>query len=230
MLDTANPAAPPHSKGMDAYSDISEPNSEPAPENMKKLNIYYTKSRCNARLHAGSSSTPAIYYGQTSFSLHSPQLMLRKGDSKTSPMIGFAKCKTTSRHMMIGTGDFQKDPEESLKYEELRREKNTLHRSDYFFGTALGSREGRRAEYQWVKDKNKHYKTAYECRDESGRVIARLFSGGMFNWRKGGVVELAEGLDAEFEQLLLMSTLAIWTMEAFNYQSLSNAAGDEKKG
>ncbi|RYP32010.1 hypothetical protein DL767_005455 [Monosporascus sp. MG133] len=204
---------------------------EPAKSGLKKYHLYYTTSRLDARLHLGSSTSPATYYFETHMSLTSPQLLLRRGDSKSAPMVNFGQLRTTSRHMLLGRGDYhalvQAGKQHQITWEELRRDKNTLRRSDYRFSTAEGGGGGggsgtgrRRAEYRWRKDRGKALKTVYDCLDEDGRVVARLLSGGAFNWKKGGEIDVLEGVDEGLEGYLIMSALAIWVMEAFQYQSL----------
>ncbi|RYP46501.1 hypothetical protein DL768_007297 [Monosporascus sp. mg162] len=202
---------------------------EPAKSGLKKYHLYYTTSRLDARLHLGSSASPATYYFETHMSLASPQLLLRRGDSKSAPMVNFARLRPTSRHMLLGRGDYhalvQAGKQHQIAWEELRRDKNILRRSDYRFSTDEGGGGGsetgrRRAEYRWCKNKEKALKTVYDCVDEDGRVVARLLSGGVFNWKKGGEIDVLEGVDEGLEGYLIMSALAIWVMEAFEYQSL----------
>lgn len=178
---------------------------------MKTYTIYYTTSRTNAKLHLGSFPKPCVYYMESNFTTSKPQLQLRSGDSKSAPMVAFAKIHLTSRHILLGSGDYQKDSEDALAWEEMRREKFRLVRSDYEFDTSLGS--GVRRTYGWRVENYRH-KTIYKCVDDAGQIVATLLSGGMYNWRKGGEIEIAEGLEAELEALLIVSALAIWTAEA----------------
>lgn len=57
-------------------------------------------------------------------------------------------------------------------------------------------------------------KTVYRCVDEGGRVVAGLLSGGMLNWKKGGEIEVADGVERKLEELLIVSVLAIFVAEA----------------
>ena len=127
-------------------------------------------------------------------------------------MVAFAKLHATSRHVLLGSGDYQKDPEERLVWEEMRREKFRLQRSDYEFDTSVGP--GPRRKYGWRRDKEHLTKTAYRCVDDAGQVVASMLSGGMFNWKKAGEIEIAEGLEKGFEELLIVSALAIFVAEA----------------
>jgi len=186
---------------------------------MKNYILCYTFSRTNAKLHLGSTSGPCVYYMESAtMAITNPQIMLRAGDSKTSPMVAFARLQTTSRHVLIGSGDHQRDPAERLVWEELHREKNFLRCSDYVFGTPVGS--GHRRTYRWRKDKNKFAKNVYKCVDDEGEVVANMLSGGMFNWKKGGEIGIAEGLERGLEELLIVSALAIWTVEALLGQAV----------
>ncbi len=178
---------------------------------MKTYNMYYTTSRTNVRLHLGSSSSPCVYYGEGSLLTVKPQIRLRSGDSKSAPMVAVAKIHLTSRHILLGTGDYQKDSEDSFVWEEMRREKTRLQRSDYEFDTSVGL--GPRRTYSWRVDHHMT-KTAYRCVDDAGQVVANMRSGGMCDWRKGGELDVAEGLEKEFEELLVVSALAIWMAEA----------------
>ncbi|RYP80647.1 hypothetical protein DL770_006137 [Monosporascus sp. CRB-9-2] len=211
---------------------------EPAKSSLKKYHLYYTASRLDAGLHLGSSASPATYYFETHMSLTSPQLLLRGGDSKSAPMVNFARLRTTSRHILLGGGDYhalvQARKQHQIAWEELRRDKNMLRRSDYRFSTAKGSGGGsgtgcRRAEYRWCKDRGKALKTVYDSLDEDGRIVARLLSGGVFNWKKGGEIDVLEGVDEGLEGYLIMSALAIWVMEAFEYQSLLQGYGSSNE-
>ena len=182
---------------------------------MKTYYMYYTTSRTNVKLRLGSSSGPCIYYGETSFltTMTKPQIQLRSGDSKSAPMVAFAKVHYTSRHMQLGTGDYQRDPEESLVWEEMRREKFMLQRSDYEFDYTSAAGHGSKRTYGWRVEK--HYmKTVYECVDDAGQVVARLRSGGMYNWSKGGEIDVADGLETRLEHLLVVGAVAIFTAEA----------------
>jgi len=191
-----------------------------APEGFKKYNMYYTTSRLDVRLHLGPSTTPAIYYAESRLRLGSPQLLLRRGDAKTAPTTNFAKFRLTSRHILLGKGDYTNQSSDQIAWEELHREKNLMRRSDYHFGTTEGSATGERATFTWHKDMGKTLKTVYDCVEDGGRVVARLLSGGALNARKGGEIDVIEGLDQGLEEYLIMSAVAIWAMEALDYQSL----------
>ncbi|KAL8879081.1 MAG: hypothetical protein Q9192_008309 [Flavoplaca navasiana] len=190
---------------------------------MTKYHMYYTTSRMNVTLHKGDASTPALFYVQINCSLTKAHVCLRRGNTKTSPMVAFAKVFMTSRHMQLGKGDYhrQQQTDNQIALDDLRRAKNLFCRSDYQFSTAQGSDNlDKKAEFDWRKDRSKIAKTAYECRDSSGRTVAKMFSGGAFNWSKGGEIEVADDLDEELTEMMLMSALAIWFMEALAYQSI----------
>ena len=113
---------------------------------------------------------------------------------------------------MIGSGDHEKDPDIKLSWEELCRERNILHCSDWEFSTAVES--GPRQTYRWRRNLEHCAKTIYDCVDETGQVVAKMLSGGFFNFNKGGETKIAEGLDLKLEELLIISALAIWGFEA----------------
>ena len=127
--------------------------------------------------------------------------------------------------MLIAKGAYSKEADDAgqIAWDELLRDKNPLRRSDYHFSTSVGdtSEMGNiKKIFCWRKNKEKILCTVYECVDEDGNIVARLFSGGAFNWKKGGEFDIAEGLNQDLEEYLIMSSLAIWAMEALNYQSL----------
>ncbi|KAI4126726.1 MAG: hypothetical protein LQ341_006850 [Variospora aurantia] len=192
-------------------------------ENMTKYHMYYTASRMNVKLHKDDASTPAVYYLKSVYSWTKLMLELRRGDTKASPMIAFAKLRMTSRHVQIGKGDnySQQGPDNQIAWDELRRAKNIFCRSDYHFSTAEGSEMGKKTEFDWRKDRGKVAATVYDCVDKTGRAVAKMFSGGALNWSKAGEIEVAEeGLDEGLKEMLITSALAIWAMEAFAYQSV----------
>ena len=211
----------------DGKSTISSSTQEtadtltPASEGMIKYNMYYTTSRLNATLHEGPSSTPATYYLESDCAWTKCLLYLRRGNAKTSSMVAFAKSSLTTRHIQMGKGDYrQQKAEDQINWEELHREKNTFRCSDYQFSTVEGKDGlGKREEFDWRKDRTKRATTVYDCLDRSGRTVARLLSGGMLNWKKGGEVEVLEGLDEQLRETVLMSALAIWFQEALCYQT-----------
>ena len=211
----------------DAKSTISSTTQEtaetltPASEGMIKYNMYYTASRLNVTLHEGKSSTPATYYMESDCSLTKCMLFLRRGDAKTSSMVAFAKMPLTSRHMQMARGDYyQQKAENQIAWEQLHRAENCFRRSDYQFSTLEGNGEpGKREEFDWRKDRGKRAATVYDCLDRSGRTVAKLFSGGAFNWKKGGEIEVLEGLDEHLRETVILSALAIWFHEACCYQS-----------
>ena len=200
--------------------DQPPPDPQPSQSNpdltMKTYNMYYTTSRTNVKLHLGSSSSPCLYYGETGFlsTMTKPQIQLRAGDSKSAPMVAFAKVFYTSRHIKLGTGDYQRGPEDQLVWEEMRRKRLRLLRSDYEFDyTSDAGRGGSRRTYGWRVEK--HYmKTLYKCVDDVGQVVASLRSGGVYNWSKGAEVDVADGLEPRLEHLLIVGALAIFTVEA----------------
>lgn len=126
-------------------------------------------------------------------------------------MVAFARVHYRTRNIGLGLGDFQKDAEKDLVWEDMRREKFRLVRSDYEFESPAGL--GPRRTYGWRVDKHMT-KTIYRCVDDAGHIVANLLSGGMVNWRKGGEIEMAEGLEKRLEELLIVSALAIWAAEA----------------
>ena len=132
--------------------------------------------------------------------------------------------------MLLGKGDCQKDLEEQLIWEELKRDENLLHRSDYCFSTAVGNQTGQRAEFRWRKDKKQVGSTVYDCLDGDGKIVAKMASGGALNWKKGGEIHVLEEegvVDQGLEEMLLISGLAIWTNEAFQYRSLIKGSTKE---
>ena len=180
---------------------------------MKTYTMYYTTSRTNVRLHLGTSrSAPCVYYGESTFVPTSkPNIELRAGASKTSPAVAFAKIHVTSRNVQLGLGDYRQG--DGLACEEMRRERFRLARSHYEFETDVGSDGGARRTFGWRVEKY-YAKTIYQCVDEDGRVVASLRSGGMFNWSKGGEIDVVEGFERRLEELLIVSALAIFAAEA----------------
>lgn len=196
---------------------------------MIRYDVFYTTSRMHARLHKSSQPGSAVYYVESKLFTFQPWFYLRKGDAKTSPMVAFVKFFLLSRHMLVGRGDCQRDPEGELVWEKLEREKDLLSRSDYHFSTAQGSPDGRLTRITWRKDRSESLKTVYHCVDEGGRRIASLWSGGILNWKKAGEVEVAESLDEGLTEILLATALGIWMMEYCNYKSLVRGYKKEEK-
>lgn len=192
-------------------SDNGQQPDQGTPNAMKTYKMYYTTSRMNVKLHLGSSSEPCVYYGETSILTSKPNIQLRLGDSKSSPMVAFARVHVITRNIGLGLGNFQKDAERILVWEDMRRKKLRLVRSDYEFETP--AELGPRRTYGWRVDKHMT-KTIYRCVDDARQNVANLLSGGMANWRKGGEIEMAEGLEKRLEELLIVSALAIWAAEA----------------
>lgn len=203
----------------------------------KKYYMEYTTSRLNARLHLGSMAGIVEYYLHTSLTITAPQLLLRRGDNKQAPVVAFCKFQNLSRHSVLGRGDYEKQPAEELVWEDLHREKNILRRSDYSFGTSDGPAAGAagngRAQYSWRKDRERLNRTVYDCVDEGGNVVARMASGGAFNWKRAGDIEIVEGLGTQLEEWLIIGATAIWAYESLAYQSLlqgfENDKDDKKK-
>ena len=180
---------------------------------MKTYSLYYTSSRTNGILTLGNHTDPTVYYCYTKLFTMKPQIMLREGAGKTSPMVAFARVQYLSKHLRIGTGDFEKQPESALTHEEVRRDHVRLVRSDYEFDTNIGT-NGEKKTYGWARDKTSFTNTVYHCVDEKGDRVASLKSGGMFNFRKGAEIDIAEGLPKQHEELLIVCALGIWVAEA----------------
>ena len=125
-------------------------------------------------------------------------------------MVAFTRLHITSRDLEIGSGDYKDD----AVFERMRREKFRLVRSDYEFDTALGSPSSSRRTFGWRREKGNMTSTVYQCVDDKGQTIVNLRSGGFFNWKKGGEIEVVEGLQKELEELLLASALGIFVAEA----------------
>ena len=238
--ETDNPFADPHTDVQSLNQDVEMVSFEPARLGFKKYVLYYKIGWVDGTLHLGSSKTPPLYFFQSKMSLSSPQLFLRRcipgEDEKSGPVVNFARIRTTSRHMVMGTGAYSKQADDAgqIAWEELTRDKNSLRRSDYHFNTSAGDNSelgNKKTSFCWRKNMDKKLSTVYECIKEDGIVVARLFSGGAFNWKKGGEFDVAEGLNKELEEYLIMSALAIWAMEALNYQSLLSgfSEGKDKK-
>ena len=182
---------------------------------MKTYNMYYTTSRTNVRLHLGTSpAAPCVYYGECTFMpTTKPNLKLRAGSTKRSPEVAFAKIHITSRNVQLGLGDYREGGGDGVVCEEMRRERFRLARSHYEFETDVGSGDGKRRTFGW-RVENHYAKTIYQCVDEGGRVMANLRSGGMFNWAKGGEIDVVEGLERRLEELFIVSALSIFAAEA----------------
>ncbi|RYP21389.1 hypothetical protein DL765_002290 [Monosporascus sp. GIB2] len=195
--------------------------SKPAKIAFKKAIMFYTVAYFNGYIHTVWSQNHASYFFQwRSWSLSSPQLILRRGGSRKGPMINFAKYHHLSRTIQLGKGDYTKQPKSQLAWEEMRREKNFLRRSDYHFTTAEGSKTGDKMTFRWRKNKQKSLRTVYNCVDEDGREVARLFSGGVVNVAKAAEIDLLLGLEQGLEEFLLMSALAVWAMETMWLRSI----------
>lgn len=233
-----NPFADPRTDGQSLNQDIEMASFEPARLGFKKYNLYYKIGWVDGTLHLGSPKTPPLYFFQSKLSLSSPQLFLRRcipgEDEKNGPVVNFARMRTTSRHMVMAAGAYSKQADDAgqIVWEEISRDKNTLRRSDYYISTSAGDTSelgNNKTNLCWRKNMEKKLSTVYDCVKEDGTVVARLLSGGAFNWKKGGEFDVAEGLNRELEECLIMSALAIWAMEALNYQSLLCGFSDEGK-
>ena len=185
---------------------------------MKTYNIYYTTSRLNAKLHLESASGPCTYYAESKLLTTKPSFLLRAGNSKSAPVVASAKLAYLDRNILLGCGDSQSEISENLTWEVMRRGQMRLMRSDYEFETSIGtSVPGERTRYRWqvTKENLEHYfKTLYRCFDDRGRIVASMRSGGMTNLRKGGEIDIAQNLEKELEDLLVVSALGIWAAEA----------------
>ncbi|KAF2236973.1 hypothetical protein EV356DRAFT_497242 [Viridothelium virens] len=196
---------------------------------MKTYNMYYTASRTNVTLHLGSSSTPSSYYAGTALMTASPSVRLHSGD-QSGPVLSIAKFRWTSRHSHLALGDPDKEPEtgDQTVWEKMTREKNVLRRSDYTFATSAGSDLGKRREFRWSKDTGKLMSNVYNCLDQEGQVVASMLSGGFFNWKKGGEIEIDDGLSKELQELLIVSALGIWCAEACSAMTKGYGGGHER--
>jgi hypothetical protein len=103
--------------------------------------------------------------------------------------------------------------QDHTQWETVHREKNVFRCSDYVFETSVGSSDGLKKGYRWQKDRSKWFSTVYTCVDDQGRQLARMLSGGAFNWKKAGELEMEEDLPKELEELLTVGALGIWVAE-----------------
>lgn len=185
---------------------------------MKTYKLYYTLSRLNITLHLSSTSaSPATYYGEShwgGFVTKNPQLILRHGGTKTSPIVAAAKLHITSRDIQLCLGDYEIEHEKEVVWEDMRRDKNRLVRGDYIFSTAIGSVDGVPRTYSWRRDTEKFGRTVYNCVNEQGEVVARMASGGWLNWKKAGEIDVVEGLEEAMETLLLVGAGSVFFAEA----------------
>ena len=186
---------------------------------MKTYKLYYTLARLNVTFHLSSSTSaePATYYGETcwgGFVTNKPQVILRQGGTKTSPVIAAAKLHTTSRDIQLCLGNYEKEHEKKVVWEDMRRDKNRMMRGDYMFSTASGSVDGVPRTYNWKRDAEKVGSTVYNCVNDQGQVVARVASGGFFNWKKAGEIDIVEGLEEAMETLLLVSAGSLIFAEA----------------
>ncbi|KAI9713961.1 MAG: hypothetical protein M1820_000691 [Bogoriella megaspora] len=195
---------------------------------MKVYSMYYTAFKNNVKLYLGSSSDPCTYYGKTTVMTKNPTIQLRSDDSPAGLTVAFAKFSWVSRHILLGSGDNARIAEDKIVWEKMNREKNKLRRSHYVFSTSVGSESGARREYRWRRDMDRLASTAYKCVDDQGDVVANMLSGGFFNWKKGGEIELADGVPKDLEELLIVGALAIWVAEACG--SMFQAYADGKNG
>lgn len=197
---------------------------------MYKYNMYYTTSMCNVRLNIGDASSATEYYVQSKSILASPRLLLRRGPDKKAPVVAFAKCHYTSTNMIMGLGDCEdKSDTTSTTFEELTRDKNMFRSSDYRFSTEDGA-SGKRVELVWHKDRFLVGTSVYNCVDPQGQIVARMLSGGAWNWKKGGEIEIAEeGVDLATKELLLVSGMAIWAYEGLSGRSYFRGYNNSKE-
>lgn len=211
-----------------ADHDSSEADLLSETHEMTKYNMYYTTSRLNVRLHRGDSDSPAEYYVKSDCKLTSIALQVRRGGSKQSPAVAFAKSNKSSRHMLLGRGENRDAGPDD--YEELHRDRNIFLQSDYHF--AISHPDQTRTTYTWRKDKSKSAKTVYDCVDDgTGAVMARLLSGGAFNINKGGELLVSDALVTDTRELIIASAMGVWFTEAFQYHSLLQGFdGSEDKG
>ena len=210
-------------------SKDDEDTVESTSKGMIRYNAYYTTSRTNMTLHIGPPSTPATYYMESDCSLKGLMILLRRGDAKTSPIVAFARLPWTSRHLQLGTGDYHNIDADQITWVELHRDRSVLVRSDYHFSTSEGDDLGKRAEFDWRKDKEKPAMTVFDCTDKYERVVAKMASGGGFNWNKGAEIEVLEEMREGLSELLIVGALAIWTVEGLNYRSLRQGYSNENK-
>jgi hypothetical protein len=194
-------------------------NTLPPSTGMKKYNLMYTTSRMNVRMHPGPKTVPAEYYLETKISLTKPQIILRRGSEKKSPIVAAVKMLNMSRHMVLCKGD-PFAASDNIVWEKFERAQNVMKRSNYEFATAVGNPTGERQNFTWFKDMSAKLKTVYECQDGKGRVVGKMLSGGAFNFNKGGEVEVAEDVGRDLVEMLIVSAMAIWAYEALEYQSL----------
>ncbi|KAI9892921.1 MAG: hypothetical protein M1814_001080 [Vezdaea aestivalis] len=195
----------PTSSAMDA---------SPYSAKMKTYHLYYTTSRTNARLHLDSASGPCVYYARSCIFTKTGHFQLRAGDNKEAPIVASIKGEWSLHNVLLGFGDYKQDHEEGLVWEQMRREQNPFKCSDYLFGSSFESPVGGRKYYRWRKDTTKPAKTVYTCVDDEGKTMARLLSGGMLNWQKGGEIEVVDNLEKRVEELFLISGLGVWIEEA----------------
>ena len=205
----------------------------------KKYVLWYKLGWLDGTLHLGSSKTPPVYFFQSKISRSLPQLYLRRcvagEDEKSGPVVNFARLPSTSRHMLLGRGTYSKEADDAgqIAWEELTRDKNMLHRSDYHFSTSVGDTSAlgnAKTPFRWRKNMERLLSTVYDCVNEkTGDVVARLFSGGAFDMKKGGEFDVAEGLSRDLEEYLIMSSIAIWASEALNYGSLLSGFSSSSK-
>ena len=186
---------------------------------MKTYKLYYTLARLNVTLHLSSSTSaePATYYAETcwgGFVTNKPQLILRHGGTKTSPIVAAAKLHTTSKDIQLCLGNYENDHEKKVVWEDMRRDKTRMLRGDYVFSTAIGSADGVPRTYSWKRDTEKMGRTVYNCVNDQGEVVAKVASGGFFNWKKAGEIDIAEGLEEAMETLLLVGAGALIFAEA----------------
>lgn len=237
--ETENPFADPDSDAQSQYQDLEMESLGPTRPGFKRYALYYKVGWLHGMLHLSSRDTPASYFFQSKIAVLSPQLFLRRRepdsgpDEKTWPVVNFAKIKPTSRHMLIGAGSYSKEADDAgqIVWEQLRRDKNPMLRSDYRFSTSAGNIDrDSKTSYVWRKDKKKMLATVYECvREDGNEVVARLFGGGAFTMKKGGEFDVAEGLSRDLQEYLIMSAIAIWTFEALNKQSLVSGLDNDDK-
>ena len=204
---------------------------------MKTYKLYYTLARLNVTFHLSSSTSaePATYYGETcwgGYVTNKPQVILRHGGTKTSPIVAAAKLHTTSRDIQLCVGNYENDHEKKVVWEDMRRDKNRMVRGNYVFSTAIGSIDGVPRTYNWKRDTEKVGSTVYNCVNDQGEVLAKVASGGMLNWKKAGEIDIVEGLEEAMETLLLVGAGSIIFAEAgwSCWSGYEKGSTKEKKG
>ncbi|KAK2608402.1 hypothetical protein QQS21_003088 [Conoideocrella luteorostrata] len=182
------------------------PNSAPPEAVVKTFAVYNTSTRINFQVRQDNSSGPIVYHvNNSTFSPGTPDVQLRRGDSKDGPMVAFGKFHNLNSNVTLGLGD----PSQQPVFEEMNKESRLTH-SEYVMEV-----QGRR--YVWRRTIGKGLFANYACLDgATGRLVAYFAKTGAKSLKKVGRLCFTAELEEARERLLLVSWFAIREKENRN--------------